>query len=40
MSYDPSDLVFALFLVIVIWLAFTIDGDWGGGKRSRAVGGG
>ena len=35
MPFDPSDAVFLLFLVIVIWLAFKIDGDWGGGKRLR-----
>lgn len=32
---DASDLVFILFLVIVIWLVLETDGDWGGGKRSR-----
>ena len=32
---DASDLLFVLFLVIVIWLAMQIDGDWGGGKRVR-----
>jgi hypothetical protein len=33
MDISPSDL---LFLVMVIWLAIQlIDGDWGGGLRSR-----
>ena len=34
MTY-PADLVFALFLLVVTWLALHIDGDWGGGKRAR-----
>jgi hypothetical protein len=32
---DASDAIFLLFVAIVIWIALTIDGDWGGGKRSR-----
>ena len=36
MRFEAGDLVLALFLLIVIWLALAIDGGWGGGKRSRA----
>jgi hypothetical protein len=33
MGLEPSDV---LFIAIVIWLAIEIiNGDWGGGKRSR-----
>jgi hypothetical protein len=33
MGLQPSDV---LFIAIVIWIAFEIiNGDWGGGKRSR-----
>jgi hypothetical protein len=36
MSFNPSDLAFSLFLVIVIWLAVSMDGgSSGGGRRSR-----
>jgi hypothetical protein len=35
MTFDPADVVFLLFLAVVIWLAVAIDGDWGGGKRAR-----
>lgn len=35
MTFDPADLVFALFLVVLIWIAARIDDDWGGGKRAR-----
>jgi len=35
MFFNPSDLAFALFLVIVIWLAVSMDGgSSGGGRRS------
>jgi hypothetical protein len=33
MQLDPSDVI---FIAIVIWLIFEIiNGDWGGGHRSR-----
>jgi len=35
MPIDPSDLAFVLFIAIVIWLATSMDGGSGGGKRSR-----
>ena len=35
MTFDPGNITFVLFLMIVIWIAVEIDGDWGGGKRSR-----
>jgi hypothetical protein len=35
MALDPADLILALLLLLVGWLAVKIDGDWGGGKRAR-----
>jgi hypothetical protein len=35
MTFDPSDVIFALFLLVLVWLAARIDDDWGGGKRAR-----
>jgi hypothetical protein len=35
MDFTPADI---LFICVVIWIALElIDGDWGGGRRSRAT---
>jgi hypothetical protein len=36
MGIDPADLVFVVFIAIVIWLALELgDDDLGGGRRRR-----
>ncbi len=30
-----DDITFVLFILVVLWLAITYDGDGGGGRRSR-----
>ena len=37
MTLEPADITFVVFLLVVIWLAIEIDGDWGGGKRGRVL---
>jgi hypothetical protein len=34
---DPSDMLYVLFLILVVWLAIELwnDGDGGGGRRAR-----
>ena len=39
MIFDPADIVFALFLAALIWIASRIDDDWGSGKRARVPSG-